>query len=86
MFVVKREGSVCGERVKSSNERRGRRRKMGSNKHVGSSLDEWLEEEAAKDPSFIVGLNEQLEKIRSAGSQKARADPLKALRSRRARR
>jgi hypothetical protein len=53
---------------------------------VGSSLDEWLEEEAAKDPSFIVGLNEQLEKIRRAGSQKARADPLKALRSRPVRR
>jgi hypothetical protein len=38
-------------------------KKTGINKHVGISLDEWLEEEIAKDPSFAVGLNEQMKKF-----------------------
>ncbi len=30
------------------------------NKHIGSSLEDWLEEESAKDPSFAAGLDEGL--------------------------
>jgi HTH-type transcriptional regulator/antitoxin HipB len=37
-----------------------------NNKHIGSSLDEWLEEEAAKDPSFAAGLDERFDKYRLA--------------------
>jgi ribosome-binding protein aMBF1 (putative translation factor) len=36
------------------------------NKHIGSSLGEWLEEESAKDASFAVGLDEQFNKYRLA--------------------
>jgi len=41
------------------------------NKHIGSSLDEWLEEESAKDASFAVGLDEQFNKYRLAQELKA---------------
>ncbi len=36
------------------------------NKHIGSSLEDWLEEESAKDPSFAAGLDEQFNKYRLA--------------------
>jgi hypothetical protein len=61
-------------------------KKTGFNKHVGSSLDEWLEEEIAKDPSFAAGLNEQMEKFRKSVAKTGRTDPIKASQSRRARR
>src|SRR5437660_122639 len=32
------------------------------NKHIGSSLDDWLKEESAKDPLFATGLDEQFNK------------------------
>ena len=41
------------------------------NKHIGSSLDEWLEEEGTKDPSFAAGLDEQFNKYRLAQQLKA---------------
>jgi hypothetical protein len=41
------------------------------NKHIGSSLEEWLEEESAKDASFAVGLDEQFNKYRLAQELKA---------------
>jgi ribosome-binding protein aMBF1 (putative translation factor) len=40
-------------------------------KHIGSSLDDWLEEESAKDPSFTAGLDEQFNKYRLAQQLKA---------------
>ena len=61
-------------------------KKTGINKHVGVSLDEWLEEEIAKDPSFAVGLNEQMEKFRKAAARTGRTDALKTPRKRRERR
>jgi hypothetical protein len=61
-------------------------KKAGSKKHVGSSLDEWLEEEVAKDPSFAVGLNEQMEKLRRSAAQRGRIERPAASRSRKARR
>ncbi len=41
------------------------------NKHIGSSLDEWLEEEGTKDPSFAAGLDERFNKYRLAQQLKA---------------
>lgn len=41
------------------------------NKHIGSSLDDWLKEESAKDPSFATGLDEQFNKYRLAQELKA---------------
>lgn len=41
------------------------------NKHIGSSLDKWLEGESAKDPSFAAGLDEQFDKYRLAQQLKA---------------
>jgi len=41
------------------------------NKHIGSSLDEWLTEESGKDPSFVAGLDEQFNKYRLAQDLKA---------------
>lgn len=37
-----------------------------NNKHIGRSLDDWLGEETAKDPSFAAGLNAQFDKYRLA--------------------
>jgi len=36
------------------------------NKHIGSSLENWLKEESARDPSFAAGLDEQFNKYRLA--------------------
>jgi len=36
------------------------------NKHIGSSLEDWLKEESAKDPSFAAGLDENFNKYRLA--------------------
>jgi ribosome-binding protein aMBF1 (putative translation factor) len=36
------------------------------NKHIGSALDDWLEEESKKDPSFAAGLEEQFDRYRLA--------------------
>ena len=36
------------------------------NKHIGSSLEDWLKEESAKDPSFAAGLDETFNKYRLA--------------------
>src|SRR5882724_3705112 len=41
------------------------------NKHIGSSLDDWLKEESAKDPSFAAGLEERFDKYRLAQELKA---------------
>jgi ribosome-binding protein aMBF1 (putative translation factor) len=41
------------------------------NKHIGSSLDEWLEEEGKRDPSFAAGLDEHFNKYRLAQQLKA---------------
>jgi len=41
------------------------------NKHIGSSLDDWLKEESRRDPSFAVGLEEQFDKYRLAQQLKA---------------
>jgi ribosome-binding protein aMBF1 (putative translation factor) len=41
------------------------------NKRIGSSLEDWLEEESAKDPSFVAGLDEQFNKYRLAQELKA---------------
>ena len=41
------------------------------NKHIGSSLEDWLEEESAKDPSFAAGVDEQFNKYRLAQQLKA---------------
>jgi ribosome-binding protein aMBF1 (putative translation factor) len=41
------------------------------NKHVGSSLEDWFEEESAKDPSFAAALDEQFNKYRLAQQLKA---------------
>jgi hypothetical protein len=61
-------------------------KKTGVNQYVGTSLNEWLEEEIAKDPSFAVGLNEQMEKFRELAAKAGRTDALKAPRRRRERR
>lgn len=36
------------------------------NKHIGTSLEDWLKEESAKDPSFAAGLDENFNKYRLA--------------------
>ena len=36
------------------------------NKHIGSSLDDWFEQESKKDPSFVAGLEERFDKYRLA--------------------
>ncbi len=41
------------------------------NKHIGSSLDDWLKEESANDPSFAAGLDERFDKYRLAQQLKA---------------
>ena len=41
------------------------------NKHIGSSLDDWLKEESAKDASFAGRLDEQFNKYRLAQELKA---------------
>ena len=42
------------------------------NKHIGSSLDEWLAEESAMDASLAVRLDEQFNKYRLAQELKSR--------------
>ncbi len=36
------------------------------NRHIGSSLDDWLRDESAKDASFVAGLDEQFDRFRLA--------------------
>lgn len=41
------------------------------NRHIGSSLDDWLKKESAKDRSFAAGLDERFNKYRLAQELKA---------------
>jgi DNA-binding XRE family transcriptional regulator len=41
------------------------------NRHIGTSLDDWLKDESAKDASFAAGLDEQFDKYRLAQKLKA---------------
>ncbi len=41
------------------------------NRHIGTSLDDWIKDESAKDASFAAGLDEQFDKYRLAQKLKA---------------